>query len=98
MTDKQAAIVQLTEIGAARNARTIDALALRDLVKLGTHLARIAAAPPELGLDNDPDSLLALAVAGAVLLEWLEQFAPEQPSCYGTIHAAIETRQRGTDK
>ena len=94
---KQAVIVQLTEIGAAGNARTIDALALRDLVKLGTHLARIAAAPPELGLDNDPDSLLALAVAGAVLLEWLDKMAPE-PSCYAEVRSAIETRQRGTNE
>ena len=90
-------MIQLTSRSDPSNARTIDAGILRDLVKLGTHLARIAAAPPELGLDNDPDSLLALAVAGHVLLEWLDKMAPE-PSCYAEIHAAIETRQRGTNE
>ena len=90
-------MIQLTSRSDPSNARTIDAGILRDLVKLGTHLARIAAAPPELGLDNDPDSLLALAVAGAVLLEWLDKMAPE-PSCYAEVRSVIETRQRGTDK
>ena len=86
-------IIQLTARTDPSNARTIDAGILRDLVREGTHHAQAGAAL-ERDLGNDPDEYLALAVAGAVLLEWLDKMAPE-PSCYGTINAAIETRQRG---
>ena len=88
MTDKRATI-QLTSRDDPRKARTIDAGILRDLVREGTRHAQAGAAL-ERDLGNDPDEYLALAVAGAVLLEWLDKMAPA--SCYAEIHAAIETR------
>ena len=85
--------IQLTSRSDPSNARTIDAAILRDLVREGTHHAQAGAAL-ERDLGNDPDEYLALAVAGAVLLEWLDKMAPE-PSCYAEVRSAIETRQRG---
>ena len=83
-------IIQLTARDNPRSARTIDAAALRALVEHG-ELHERAAAALERDLGNDPDAHLALSIAGALLVEWLEQFKDE-PSCYGTVHDAIETR------
>ena len=86
---KQAVIVQLTEIGAAGNARTIDAATLRALVKHG-ELHERAAAALEVDLGNDPGEHLDLSIAGDLLIEWLDKMAPA--SCYAEVRSAIETR------
>ena len=81
-------IIQLTARDTPGDARTIDAAALRALVQHG-ELHERAAAALEVDLGNDPGAHLELSIAGALLVEWLEQFK-DKPSCYGTVHAEIE--------